>query len=560
MFIKKFTTLQEDKEYDYETLRKEYKINAPSDFNFAFDVVDECARVCPDKIAIVWCNDHGEELTFTYGKLAKEVNRTANYLASFGVGKGDRVMMILRRRYEVYFFFLALHKLGAIVIPATNMLLAKDIIYRNNAAEVNVIVSFDDKVQDEIEASLSRSPTVKTLITVGQDRPNWHNFHKGYTAFADTYNRREVSPGGKDTMILYFTSGTSGYPKMVQHSYFYPLGHICTAKFWQRVIKDGLHLSIAESGWGKFVWGKLYGQMLCGTAIFTYDMDTFVPGKVLQKMAQYKVTTFCAPPTVYRYLIRQDLSKYDLSALVNCSTAGEALNGEVYEQFLKQTGHKIHEGFGQTETTLTIGNFPGMEPKSGSMGKPAPGYDVDIVHGNGKPCEAGEQGEIVIRLEHGVPCGLFSGYYRDVSLTAAAFDSGIYHTGDVAYHDNDGYFYFVGRNDDLIKTSGYRVSPFEVESSLQKHPAVLECAVTGVDDPQRGQAIKATVVLCKGFEASKSLQAELIDFVKHDTASYKAPRIIEFVEELPKTISGKIRRVEIRQGDKDKKTISAGND
>lgn len=559
MFLERFVSIDPEKNYSYEELRKNFKIKIPENFNFSFDVVDKLAEEEPDRRAIIWCDDHGEEKIFTFGQLAKEVNRTANYLASFGLGKGDRVMMILRRRYEVYFFFLALHKLGAIVIPATNMLLAKDIIYRNNAAEVNMIVSFDDKVQDEIEASLNDSPTVKTLITVGKDRPRWHNFHKGYTAYSDVYNRRELSPGGKDTMLLYFTSGTSGYPKMVQHSFLYPLGHICTAKYWQRVVDGGLHLSIAESGWGKFVWGKLYGQFMCGSAVFTYDMESFVPGKVLSKMAQYGVTTFCAPPTVYRYLIRQDLSKYDLSALVNCSTAGEALNGEVYDQFLKQTGHKIYEGFGQTETTLTIGNFPGMEPKSGSMGKPAPGYDVDIVRPDGTPCDANEQGEIIIRLDAGRPCGLFSGYYRDVSLTAAAFDSGIYHTGDVAYHDEDGYFYFVGRNDDLIKTSGYRVSPFEVESSLQKHPAVLECAVTGVEDEKRGMAVKATVVLCKGYVADKTLQAELIDFVKHDTASYKAPRIIEFVDELPKTISGKIRRVEIRA--KDKKTpLSAGND
>ena len=437
------------------------------------------------------------------------------------------------------------------------MLLAKDLVYRNNAAEVNVIVSFDDKVQEEIEASMPDSPSVKTLITVGNDRPRWHSFHKGYAEFPDTYERREICPGGKDTMLLYFTSGTSGYPKMVQHSYFYPLGHICTAKYWQRVVDGGLHLSIAESGWGKFVWGKLYGQLLCGSAVFTYDMDTFVPGKVLKRMAQYGVTTFCAPPTVYRYLIRQDLSKYDLSKLVNCSTAGEALNGEVYERFLEQTGLKIHEGFGQTETTLTVGNFPGMEPKSGSMGKPAPGYDVDIVRQDLTSCGANEQGEIVIKFEKGKkPCGLFSGYYLDVSLTAAAFDNGVYHTGDVAYRDEDGYFYFVGRTDDLIKTSGYRVSPFEVESSLQKHPAVLECAVTGVEDEKRGMAVKATVVLCKGYAADKALQAELIDFVKHDTAPYKAPRIVEFVEELPKTISGKIRRVEIRNKD----AQSAGND
>ena len=558
MILDRFISLDPTKEYTYDELVKNFKINIPDNFNYSFDVIDVIASEEPDRTAIVWCDDHGHEKIFSFAELARQVNKTANYLASIGVGKGDRVMMILRRRYEVYYFFLALHKLGAIVIPATNMLLTKDLVYRNNAAEVNLIVSFDDNVQTEIEASLKESPTVKTLITVGNDRPNWHSFHKEYAAFSDVYERRQISPGGKDTMLLYFTSGTSGYPKMVQHSYLYPLGHICTAKYWQRVQDGGLHLSIAESGWGKFVWGKLYGQLLCGSAVFTYDMDSFTPSRVLEKMVHYGVTSFCAPPTVYRYLIRSDLKKYDLSKLKFCATAGEALNGEVYRRFLEQTGHKIYEGFGQTETTLSIGNFPGMEPKQGSMGKPAPGYDVDIVRPNGQPCDANEHGEIIIRLDKGRPCGLTSGYYRDVSLTAAAFDSGVYHTGDVAYRDEEGYYFFVGRNDDLIKTSGYRVSPFEVESSLQKHPAVLECAVTGVEDAHRGMVVKATVVLCKGYTGDKSLSAELIDFVKHDTAPYKAPRIIEFVEELPKTISGKIRRVEIR--DKDKKVVSAGND
>jgi acetyl-CoA synthetase len=537
---------------DYDDLKKNFKIRIPADFNFAYDVVDRYAKDDPLKRALVWCDDSDEEHIFTFSDISEMSKRTANFLTAQGIKKGDAVMLVLRRRYEFWWFIIALHRIGAIVVPATDQLLAKDIEYRNNAAEIKMIVSFDEPaVQEEIEKSLKASPTVKTLVTVGPDRNGWINFHRIYNTYKADFPRPsgESKTNNEDIMLLYFTSGTSGYPKMVQHNFLYPLGHIVTAKYWQNVVDDGLHLTVAETGWAKAVWGKLYGQWLAGSAVFAYDMNSFKPDKMLQKISYYKVTTFCAPPTVYRYLIRQDLKKYDLSALKYCVTAGEALNAEVYNKFYEQTGIRMFEAYGQTEATVIVGNFPGMEPKPGSMGKPAPGYAVDIIGTDGKKCKTGEIGEIVIHVDQGRPFGLFAGYYRDVSLTAAAFDSGLYHTGDTAYFDEDGYIWFVGRTDDIIKSSGYRISPFEVESVLMQHPSVLECAVTGVEDPKRGQLVKATVVLNKGYKPCKELEIELQDYVKHQTASYKHPRIIEFVKELPKTISGKIRRVEIREKD-----------
>lgn len=545
--------IENDREYDsYEDLKKNFKIRIPENFNFSYDIVDRYAKEEPEKRALVWCDDNGAEHVFTFAEMSEVSQRTANFLSAQGIRKGDAVLLILRRRYEFWWFILALHRIGAIAVPATDQLLVKDIEYRNNAAEIKMIVSFDEpEVQGEIEKSLKLSPTVKTLVTVGKERAGWITFHNEYKKCSGTFPRPTGNSAthNEDIMLLYFTSGTSGYPKMVQHNFVYPLGHIVTAKYWQNVIDDGLHLTVAETGWAKAVWGKLYGQWLAGSAVFAYDMISFKPDKLLMKMAQYKVTTFCAPPTVYRYLIRQDLSKYDLSSLKYCVTAGEALNAEVYNKFYEQTGLKMHEAYGQTEATVIAGNFPGMEPKPGSMGKPAPGYDVDIITPDGKKCAAGERGEIVIHVDKGRPFGLFAGYYHDVSLTAAVFDSGLYHTGDTAYFDDDGYLWFVGRNDDIIKSSGYRISPFEVESVLQQHPAVLECAVTGVEDKKRGQIVKATIVLSPGYSPSKELEIEIQDYVKHQTASYKHPRIIEFVKELPKTISGKIRRVAIREKD-----------
>ena len=536
----------------YEEMREKFSIKIPENFNFAYDVVDEYAGTEPNRTALVWCDDNDEERYFSFFDLAEASAKTANFLKERGIKKGDRVMIILRRRYEFWFFLLALHKIGAIAIPATTMLLAKDVEYRNKAANVKMIVTVDEEnLQEEVEKSLENSPSVESLVAIGKKRKGWISFYDFYESESPIFKRPSGEEGteNSDIMLLYFTSGTSGYPKMVEHNFSYPLGHIVTAKYWQGVLNGGLHLTVAETGWAKAVWGKIYGQWLCGSAVFVYDMNSFVPAKLLEKMAKYKVTTFCAPPTVYRYLVRQNLKKFDLSNLKCCATAGEALNDEIFNKFYELTGHKLKEGYGQTELTLTIGNFPGMEIKPGSMGKPAPGYNIDIVDSQGNSCPAGETGEIVIRLEKGRPFGMFAGYYKDDELTAKVFEGNLYHTGDTAYKDQDGYYWFVGRTDDMIKSAGYRISPFEVESVLQKHPAVLECAVTGVLDPKRGQVVKATIVLNEGFTGDTKLSRDLQAFVKENTASYKYPRIIEFVEELPKTISGKIRRVEIREKD-----------
>ena len=539
---------------DYSELKDNFSIEIPENFNFAYDVVDEYARTEPERTALVWCDDNGGERVFSFQDLKIASNKTANFLLSKGIKKGDAVMLILRRRYEFWYFLLALHKIGAIAVPATNLLLKSDIEYRTNAAAIKMIVSLEDKdLQRQIDLALPNSPTVKTLVTTGH-RDGWVSFADEYPNQSDDFTRPQGdgATANEDIMLLYFTSGTSGYPKMVQHNFTYPLGHIVTARYWQKVVDGGLHLTLAETGWAKAVWGKIYGQWLAGSAVFAYDMVTFVPGRLLEKMERYKVTTFCAPPTVYRYLVRQDFTKYDLSSLVHCTTAGEALNGEIYNKFLEKTGIKMKEGYGQTELTLTIGNFDGMEPKPGSMGKPAPGYTIDIVDSEGSSCKPEEVGEIVIRLDKGRPFGMFAGYYKDEQRTQEAFMGGLYHTGDMAYRDEDGYFWFVGRIDDMIKSAGFRISPFEVESTLMQHPAVLECAVTGVADDARNQVVKATIVVAPGYEESQQLSQELQEFAKTESALYKAPRIIEFVKELPKTISGKIRHVAIRNQDKRK--------
>ncbi len=537
---------------DYDALKNGFKIKIPENFNFAYDVVDRYAKEDPEKRALVWCDDHGGERIFTFREMSEESQRAANFLVRHGIQKGDVVMLILRRRFEFWFFMLAMHRIGAVAVPATNQLLQKDIEFRTNAAQVKMIVSLDDpKIQAEVEKAMPKSPSVRTLVTVGKNRGSWQSYHAEESQLSTSFARPEgaAATTNDDIMLLYFTSGTSGYPKMVEHNFLYPLGHIVTARYWQNVVDDGLHLTIAETGWAKAVWGKLYGQWLCGTAIFAYDMDSFKPDLLLRKLEHYGVTTFCAPPTVYRYLIRLNLSKYDLSKLSYCVTAGEALNPEVYNKFYEQTGLKMFEGYGQTESTVMVGNFPGMEPKPGSMGKAAPGYDVKIVRPDGTKCAPGETGSIVVCLDKQRPFGLFAGYYHDEKNTEKVFSDGVYHTGDVASYDEDGYIWFVGRDDDVIKSAGYRVSPFEVESVLQQHPAVLECAVTGVPDKKRGQAIKATVVLTEGYEADKKLELDIFDFLKKQTAGYKQPRILEFVKDLPKTISGKIRRVEIREND-----------
>ena len=543
---------------NYEDLKKNFKIKVPENFNFSYDIIDRYEEKEPTKRALVWCDDSGDERIFTFADIARESRRTANYLVSKGIKKGDAVMLILRRRYEFWFFITALHRIGAIAVPATNQLLQKDLEYRTNAAQIKMIVSYDDTIQEEIEKALPASPSVKTLVTVQSDRPGWISYSKEISSFGTDFPRPqgELATHNEDVMLLYFTSGTSGYPKMVQHNFAYPLGHIVTAKYWQNVIDDGLHLTVAETGWAKSVWGKLYGQWICGSAVFAYDMVQFKPGVMLKKIEEYKVTTFCAPPTVYNYLVRADTKKYDLSSLKYLVTAGEALNPEVYKKVYEATGLKMFEAYGQTEATVMVGNFPGMEPKPGSMGKPAPGYDVSVVRPDGSKCAPKEPGVIVVNLENGRPFGLFTGYYHDEEKTKSVFSGNKYLTGDTAYYDEDGYIWFIGRNDDVIKSSGYRVSPFEIESILQQHPAVLECAVTGVPDPRRGQAIKATIVLTKLYEASEQLRISILDWMKEKTATYKHPRIIEFVTSLPKTISGKIRRVEIRE--KDMGTIRRG--
>jgi len=539
----------------YEDFYKNFKINIPENFNFAYDVVDEIADKEPDKMAIVWCNDKGEEATFTFGQLREYSNKAANFFKSIGIKKGDPVMLILKRRYEFWFCLLALHKLGAVCIPATHLLTAKDIIYRNNAADIKMIVCVaEDEVIKHVEDSMEKSPTFKYKALIGKSREGWYNLTEELEKASGVFDRPTGSEAtcNDDISLLYFTSGTTGMPKMVQHNFAYPLGHIVTAKYWHEVIDGGLHLTVADTGWAKAVWGKIYGQWICGSAVFVYDYDKFVPKELLDVIVKHKVNTFCAPPTIYRFFIKEDLTKYDLSNLKHCSIAGEPLNPEVYYQFLKATGMKVKEAYGQTELTVTIGTFPWMEPKPGSMGKPAPGYDIDIVDENGNSCEVGEEGQIVVRTDKMKPVGIFGGYYRDKELTEKVWHDNVYYTGDMAWKDEDGYFWFVGRADDVIKSSGYRIGPFEVESALLEHPAVLECAITAVPDPIRGQIVKATVVLTKNYTPSDDLVVELQNHVKRVTAPYKYPRIIEFVDELPKTISGKIRRVEIREQDSKK--------
>lgn len=535
-----------------EDFKKNFHVKVPENFNFGYDVVDAWAETDPDKIALCWTNDKGVHHDFTFAELKEYTDKTASYFRSQGIGHGDMVMLILKRRYEFWFAIIALHKLGAVVIPATHLLTKKDIVYRNNAAGVKMIVCAGEEViLKHVKDSLPESPTVKTVMSVGPLVPEgFKDFHKGIEKAA-MFVRPEHPNTNDDISLMYFTSGTTGGPKMVAHDFTYPLGHIATGCFWHNLNEKSLHLTVADTGWGKAVWGKLYGQWIAGATVFVYDHDKFHATDILQRIQDYHITSLCAPPTVFRFLIREDLSQYDLSSLKYCTIAGEALNPAVYELFYKQTGIKLMEGFGQTETTLTIATFPWMEPKPGSMGVPNPQYDVDLLKADGTRAGVNEQGQIVIRTEHGKPLGLFKEYYRDAELTRQAWHDNIYYTGDVAWRDEDGYFWFVGRTDDVIKSSGYRIGPFEVESALMTHPAVLECAITGVPDEIRGQVVKATIVLNKEYRdmTKEVLIKNLQDHVKQVTAPYKYPRVIEFVDELPKTISGKIRRVEIREND-----------
>lgn len=537
----------------YEDFKSNYKVNLPENFNFAYDVMDEWARTAPDKTALVWCNDNGEEKIFSFKELKRLSDKAANFFKGQGINKGDVVLLILKRRWHYWVSTLALQKLGAVSIPATVQLTKKDIVYRNNSASVKMIVTVDDhEVLSFIEEAMEESPTVISKALVGTTKEGWLNFDTELEKASEDWVRPTGSEaaGGYDKMLMYFTSGTTGMPKIVLHDFYHPIGHIVTAHYWQGLSDEGLHLTVSESGWAKCGWGKLYGQWICGVAIFVYDMDKFVPENLLRVIEKYKVTSFCAPPTIYRFLIKEDLSRFDLSSVKKACTAGEPLNPEVYSQYKKATGLDIIEGFGQTETTVLCANFEWITPKPGSMGKPSPLYDVDIVDDDGRTCPAGTEGRIVIKnLDKGLPPGLFRGYYRDEAATCAVWHDGVYDTGDVAWRDEDGYYWFVGRSDDVIKCSGYRIGPFEVESALIEHPSVLECAVTAVPDPVRGQVVKATVVLAKGYSGSPALVKELQEHVKRVTAPYKYPRTIEFVDELPKTISGKIKRKEIRTAD-----------
>jgi len=537
----------------YEDFKENFKITVPERFNFAYDVLDELAATKPDKTALYWTNDQGEKRVFSFADMKRLSDKAANYLSSLGIGKGDKVMIILKRDWQFWHTIMALHKLGAATIPATHLLTEKDITYRVNAAGVKAIISTDF---GEVAARVDNAkdmPTLKLKLLCG-DREGWLNYDKGVEDASETFVKPapENLPTNDDIMLLYFTSGTTGMPKMVAHSFTYPLGHIPTAVFWHNCDPDGMHLTVSETGWAKSVWGKLYGQWLAETAIFVYDHEKFVPAEMLGAICDHKVTTFCAPPTVYRYFIKEDLKKYDFSHMKWATTAGEPLNPEVFNQFEKATGLKLYEIYGQTELTVTVGTYIWMTPKPGSMGKPSPLFDVDVINDAGEPCSWGEAGEIVVRTDKGVNPGMFLGYYMDEELTNRVWHDGMYHTGDVAWRDEEGYYWYVGRTDDVIKSSGYRIGPFEVESALMEHPAVLETAITGVPHPERGQIVKATIVLAKGYEPSEELKKELQEHVKKVTAPYKYPREIEFVKELPKTISGKIRRVELREKDKGK--------
>lgn len=536
----------------YEDFKENFKLVVPDHFNFGYDVVDEWAKEEPNKVALCWTNDKGEHIDFTFADMKRETDKTASYFQSLGIGKGDMVMLILKRRYEFWFSIIALHKIGAVAIPATHLLTKKDIVYRCNAADIKAIVAYGDEIiTTHVNDSVAESPSLKFRISVGPLVPDgWEDFHKGLDS-APAF----VPPArndNNDMMLLYFTSGTTGNPKMVVHSFTYPLGHIVTGKYWHNLNENCLHLTVADTGWGKCAWGKLYGQWISGATVFVYDHEKFNAADMLSIIEKYHINSFCAPPTVFRFMMKEGLKNYDLSSLKQCFIAGEPLNPVIYQDFYNETGIKLMEGFGQTETVVSIATFPWMEPKPGSMGRPNPIFDVDLIAPDGHSVEDGEHGEVVFRLKGGHQIGLFLGYYRDQEKTNECIAGGVYHTGDIAWRDEDGYFWFVGRTDDVIKSSGYRIGPFEVESALLTHPAVLECAITGVPDEIRGQVVKATIVLTKEYKGKgdADLIKNIQDYVKKTTAPYKYPRIIEFVDEMPKTISGKIKRSELRENKK----------
>ncbi|NBJ14053.1 MAG: AMP-binding protein [Dehalobacter sp. 4CP] len=536
-----------DETYDDNNVLTSYRLKYPDSYNFGYDVVDDIAINDPGRIALVWCNPKGEERTYTFSDIKRLSDKTANYLRSLGINKGDKVIVILKRHYQFWYTSVALHKLGAVMVPVTFMITAHDAQYRINAASVKaVICTAEGQAAQAVDEAMDKCPSLAIRTMVYGHKEGWDDFDKGVEE-ADEYLER-VETHVKEPLLMYFSSGTSGYPKMVLHNHAYSLAHLLTAKHWHKVNPDGLHLTIADTGWGKAVWGKLYGQWLMEAGVFAFDYDKFDAAEILSLIPKYKITTLCCPPTMFRYFIKEGLEKFDLSTLTHATTAGEALNPDVFETWYKVTGLKLMEGFGQTETTLTVCNLVNMVPKPGSIGKPSPQYEVDLLDSEGNVCPTGVTGEICINTST-YPDGLMDCYYRNKEMTDCAIFNGYYHTGDTAWKDEDGYLWYVGRNDDIIKSSGYRIGPFEIESVLNSHPKVLESAVTGVADEIRGQVVKATVVLAKGQNPSEELVQELQDFVKRETAPYKYPRIIEFVDLLPKTINGKIRRAAIRQQD-----------
>ena len=549
LLCNKFVNVEEDE----NGVMQDISFADADTYNFAFDTVDAIARREPEKLAMVHVANDMTERRFTFKDIKDASSQSANYFKSLGIKRGDRVMLVLKRHYQFWFAILGLHKLGAIAIPATNQLMEHDFVYRFQAADVSaVLCTADGNTAEQIELAEKTAGMNLTKVLVGGGRDGWHNYNEEYSLFSRRYERSADAPCGDDPMLMLFTSGTTGYPRIATHSYKYALGHYPTAKHWHNVNPNGLHFTISDTGWGKALWGKLYGQWLCEAGVFTYDFDRFHSDDILPLFAKYNITTFCAPPTMYRFFIKEDLSKYDLSSIEYATTAGEALNPEVFNQFKKATGLTIMEGFGQTETTLSIANFVGSVCKIGSMGKPSPLYDVRVLDPDGNECKVGETGEICIRTADGVPCGLFIGYYLDEEKTNEVWHDGYYHTGDQATMDEDGYLWYVGRIDDVIKSSGYRIGPFEIESVIMELPYVLECAITAVPDEVRGQIVKATIVLTKNTVGSDELKKEIQEYVKTHTAPYKYPRIVDFVEELPKTISGKVRRVEIRNKDLEK--------
>ncbi len=538
--------------YDENGILNKFELKYPDNFNFSYDIIDKYAELEPDRRALLWVDLEGNERMFTFGDLSRLSTKAANMFLDMGIKKGDHVMLVLKRNYQFWYVIMALIKIGAIAIPATHLLTTKDFVYRFEAADVKAVVatSHADVSHYVEEADEKLGGCLNAKYIVNGTREGWTNFDEEIEKYPDTMER--VPTKADETFLLYFTSGTTGYPKMVIHDHTYALSHIQTAKHWHNVDPNGIHLTISDTGWGKAAWGKLYGQLTMGTCVFVYDFDKFIPENMLAVMEKYRITTFCAPPTMFRFFIKAGIGGYDLSSLKYCTIAGEALNPEVYNKWLEFTGIKLMEGFGQTESTLMLANTVGMEPKPGSMGKPTPLYDIVLVDSDGEEVPVGETGEICVRGEYTKTVGLFSGYYRNDEITDEAWHDGLYHTGDTAWKDEDGYYWYVGRNDDVIKASGYRIGPFEIESVLIAHPAVLECAVTGAPHPVRGMVVKATIVLAKGFTASDELVKELQDHVKKNTAPYKYPRIVEFVDELPKTISGKIKRTEIRKRDIEK--------